>query len=207
MILNIEESEPLSLQLGAFLQGVFVDFTEKDNRNADWELLYHPFGGLAKRALPDIKQHIQKRSPIRVHGNLSYKTNGDQIHRYQFQTKVYFESQHAVQQCDARPPTFEYNAFLRSGRAGYIERRPIAQEIKPGEVDQFLLRIATDRSASFDLVMSINDVSGRSLWQGNIDMKVLVPRDGAPVFGVLLPIKEGDADPEWQSPGDVGATP
>jgi hypothetical protein len=128
------------------------------------------------RASDIVYRRRCRESPVCVGGELKYKDEDGRARRYRFKTSVYLGAEGAGAPA---PPSYSYDIFLKAGRAGYTERRPIAQEIKPGEVDHFLLRIATDRSASFDLVVDVNDASGTSLWRGGIDMMAFVPRTGA----------------------------
>lgn len=128
------------------------------------------------RASDIVYRRKCRESPVCVRGELTYNDEDGRARHYRFNTSVYLgaSTKHA-----AKPPSYSYDVFVKAGRAGYTERRPIAQEIKPGEVDHFLLRIATDRSASFDLVVDVNDSSGTLLWRGDLDLTAFVPRTGA----------------------------
>ncbi|HLL04571.1 MAG TPA: hypothetical protein VK539_28565 [Myxococcaceae bacterium] len=119
---------------------------------------------------------LSNDQPACVQGVLQYRDEVGQAHRYRFKTEVFLRVPDVGA---ARPPSYSYDVFLRAGKSGYVERRAISQEIKPGQVDHFLLRIATDRSCAFSLRIDINDSGGKSLWQGDIDLAAFVPRSGA----------------------------
>jgi hypothetical protein len=76
-------------------------------------------------------------------------------------------------------PSFSYHVFLEAGKSGYTQRLSISQQIKPGEGDNFSLRLATDRSAAFDFDMDILTVNGSVAWTGSFSVALFVPRSGA----------------------------
>jgi hypothetical protein len=71
------------------------------------------------------------------------------------------------------PPSFIYDAFLEAGKSDYTQRLSISQQIRPGEADNFSLRIATDRSAE------ILAVDGSVAWTGSFSLSIFVPKSGA----------------------------
>jgi hypothetical protein len=111
-----------------------------------------------------------------VGGLLEYTGSTGENKTVQFRTTVVLESPGAGAPA---PPSYRYDVFLEPGKKGYMQRKSIYQAIKPGEVDHFLLRIATSRSANFKFSLDIMDAGGSIAWNGNFDMSVLVPRSGA----------------------------
>lgn len=117
--------------------------------------------------------------PLCVRGRLSYVAEDGKPGIYPFRTLVYLGKNPTGGA--AVPPSYSYDLFLKSGKSGYTLRREIAQQIKPGETDHFLLRIATDRSANFQLRVSLHDVKGDIRWTGDVDLQAFVPRSGAEI--------------------------
>jgi TIR domain len=76
-------------------------------------------------------------------------------------------------------PSFSYDVSLEAGKSDYTKRLSIAQQIKSGEADNFSLKLATDRSASFDFDVDILAVDGSVAWTGSFSAGLLVPRSGA----------------------------
>jgi hypothetical protein len=119
-------------------------------------------------------RNIQTR--VCVAGQLDYTSPNGANNTVQFSTIVILESPGWGA---PMPPSYVYDVFLEPGKKGYTQRKSISQAIKPGEVDHFLLRIATSRSANFLFSMDILDSGGKIAWKGTFDMAVLVPRLGA----------------------------
>lgn len=56
---------------------------------------------------------------------------------------------------------------------------PISQSLQPGKADHFVVRIASDKSARFDLALSLKDASGRILPLQDVHLDLFVPRSQA----------------------------
>jgi hypothetical protein len=69
--------------------------------------------------------------------------------------------------------------FLQAGKSDYTQRLSISQQVKPGEGDNFSLKLATDRSATFDFDMEILAVDGSVAWTGSFNAALLVPRNAS----------------------------
>jgi hypothetical protein len=74
------------------------------------------------------------------------------------------------------PPTYGYDLFLEAGKSKYVKYLPISQVIKPGETDNFLVKIATNKSAQFDLTISLKDTSDSNILVRKVLLDVFVPR-------------------------------
>jgi hypothetical protein len=74
------------------------------------------------------------------------------------------------------PPSYVYDIFLEAGKAGYVKRFPIAQKIAAGDVDHFLVRVGTDKSAHFELSIAFRGVGGVELAAPPVSLDVFVPR-------------------------------
>jgi hypothetical protein len=115
-------------------------------------------------------------TPICVHGKLDFKDDLGNDDSFKFASIVVLELPAIAER--PLPPTYTYDLFLKAGKNGYEERKSISQEIKPGAGDHFLIRISTDRSASFKFSMDIIAAGGAVVWTGNFDMSLLLPRSG-----------------------------
>jgi hypothetical protein len=135
-----------------------------------------------RRALAEDRKISYNRqcfvTPICVHGQLDYRDNEGRAEVFKFATKVEW----GVPLRGAARPSYTYEVFLEAGKSNYVQRKSISQEIKPGDVDHFLIRVATDRSASFDFNMEIVAAGGSIVWMGKFDMALLVPRSGAEFY-------------------------
>jgi hypothetical protein len=154
-------------------------------KNEICEHLSHIPDGLIQRTLRDTRNRTRvdeqprfirtcRREPVCVQGELTFVQEGALASALRFSTIVSLDR--PLPQAP-RPPSYTYGVFLEAGRRGYISRLPLSQEIKPGETDQFLIRVGTNRSADFKFRMEIQDASGRSIWGNVFDMQIFVPRN------------------------------
>jgi hypothetical protein len=177
--LHIENSKSLSYSLSKIKEGLSIDLRPRHVREVLSAIRpsrrFLPVVSLSEFAGGDPIEIAEY--PLQVRGDLSLKTENGRSHHYRFATIVQRSLSGVA--CSPLLPTFKYNVFLTAGKTGYTESCAISQVIKPGEADHFLLRIASDRSARFELTMNIRDVKKRSLWHGDVDMKLFVPRYSA----------------------------
>jgi hypothetical protein len=125
-----------------------------------------------------------------VPGQLEYTNLDGTKSKVRFVTYVILGDDHRVGA--PLPPSYAYEVFLEPGKKGYTQRRSISQVIKPGEVDHFLFKIATSRSANFKFSMDILSSGGKKQWTGDFDMSVLVPRTGAEIASKDLAAAEAE---------------
>jgi hypothetical protein len=111
-------------------------------------------------------------SPVCAIGDLHYKTEDGKADIFLFKTAVFFVRPGFGA---PEPPTFRYDVFLESNKNSYSTTLPISQSIKPKDVDHFLLRIASDRSASFDMEVTIKDASERAVWSKHVVLNYFLP--------------------------------
>ena len=88
-------------------------------------------------------------------------------------------------------PTHTYDVFLEGGRDNYVRRLPVAHELKAGESDLFLLRVATNKWAQFDLGFSFRTTEGIYLAANDVLIEIFVPRSESK----LVFFKETPKDP------------
>jgi len=80
---------------------------------------------------------------------------------------------------EAEEPSYFYDLLLEAGKQGYSKPVPISQSLRPGEADHFVVRIASNKSARFDLDLSLKDASGRVLPLQTVHLDLFVPRSQA----------------------------
>ena len=74
------------------------------------------------------------------------------------------------------PPSYTYDLKLTAGKAPDAVRVPVSQSLKPGEADHFLLRIASDKSAHYEMKLRFTAIDGRALPGRDVVLDVFVPR-------------------------------
>lgn len=114
---------------------------------------------------------------VDVTGSIQYETEDHHYQVLQFTTYVHLGSiryQLGVVSVNAK-----YDVMLEVEKGRYVIRVPIAQEIKPGETDHFLLNIAGDKSARFDLRVSLRETNGISLPNKNVSLDLFKPHSEA----------------------------
>jgi len=93
----------------------------------------------------------------------------------------------------APPPTYLYDVSLVAGEAPRIVLLPVTQEIKPRTSDNFLIRVASDKSARFKLRISFRTVGGGDLLANDVLLDVFVPRSGSSFTAKKVKKEDGDA--------------
>ncbi len=87
------------------------------------------------------------------------------------------------------PPTREpYDVFLPAGKEGFQTIVPLSQVIPAGGVDHFEIRIATDKSAQFELQIQFKDVSGNIIADRQVALTTFIAPSGK-VRGTVPPRK------------------
>ena len=131
------------------------------------------FNFLVKNIVPSklIREHT-----VCVSGILSYSTHVGKTLSNGFQTKV---SLVMPGPGAAAPPSQEYDVFLEAGKENYTLDVPISQGLKAGDFDNFLIKIATNKSAEFELSVLIKTIGGREIRAGDMKLSFFVPRSVA----------------------------
>lgn len=123
---------------------------------------------------PEIHyKRVCSKTPVCVNAELSYKDKLGKSRTARFATYVYLDSQESH---GSLPPSEAYDASLIAGRSGTTVRRAVSQQIKPGDADQFLIRVSSDKSASYKFHLVIKSANTAIVWQGDFEMGVLSPR-------------------------------
>ncbi|MGH1451327.1 MAG: hypothetical protein ACRBBM_18130 [Pseudomonadaceae bacterium] len=111
-----------------------------------------------------------------VMGIMSYELPSGKRHSVKFKTRVALRMPPPGVPA---PPTYEYDLFLEAGKYGYTKEIDISQAIKPSEFDHFLLKVATDKYADFDIDLKILSLSGHEFVKEDIGLTIFVPKSEA----------------------------
>jgi hypothetical protein len=109
-----------------------------------------------------------------VFGTMSYKAGGVE-RQVSYHTRVRQE----VRATAGHPPSNFYDVKFNASKRSEVVRRPLEQEIAPGGSDHFVVRVAVDRSARFDLHVSLRAIGARQIQEHDYRMELFVPRSEA----------------------------
>ena len=110
---------------------------------------------------------------VSVIGKIVYQTENEEKRPLWFKTRVILDPLVMV----PAPPKYKYDLILEAGKSDYIEHLPISQSLSSGEVDHFLIRIASDKSSKFNLSLSFKDESGNVIHKEKLYLDIFVPRE------------------------------
>jgi hypothetical protein len=119
-----------------------------------------------------IPESLSADSWVAVSGNIQYHTKNREKRAIKFRTIVSLVPRLGL----PRPPTYLYDLLLKAGLSSYTKRLPISQEIKQGESDHFLIRVASDKSAQFNLAFSFRVTGGMEIHSNEVILDMFVPR-------------------------------
>jgi hypothetical protein len=77
------------------------------------------------------------------------------------------------------PPSQQYDLGLTAGKAPESHRIPISHNLKPGEADQFVIRVTSDKSARYEMTVRIRRIDGEFLLEQRLILDLFVPRSAA----------------------------
>ncbi len=122
-----------------------------------------------------VKNLMDEGDDVCVYGEIKYTTDEGNARAVKFKVRVNLEG---LGDAGEDKPVYFYDASLPAGEAGYTRRVPLTHKhtIKPGEVDHFVIRIATNKSAQFELKFSFRDVGGMEIPTDNVLLDIFVPR-------------------------------
>ncbi len=111
-----------------------------------------------------------------IEGEIQYSTENHEKRKIKFNFDVHIGGFGGA----GLPPTGEYDLRLKAGETG-TQYLSIDQEIKPGDADHFLIRVASDKSAQFTLSFSFRVVEGLEIKsKDEVILDIFVPRDVYP---------------------------
>jgi len=118
-----------------------------------------------------VPERLRGSSFVSVCGIIEYG-KAAQRKKLRFRTRVSLQIRAAV----GIPPSRFYDTFLQAGQAPVIEQVDVAQEIRPGEADHFLIRLGTDKSSRKRIKISFLTADGEVLPGGELTIDLFVPR-------------------------------
>jgi len=167
-------AEDNTLSLGTFFEEKEVKVTDFIKPAILRPELLHDFHGRAQSAY----------SFACVFGQIRYSTETNELRSIKFKATVQLTGPVVS---PAIRPNYLYDLFLRAGESGYTKRLPISQAIKPGEAENFDIRVGTDKTARFDLAISFRTTDGAQIPGNNVRLAIFVPRTQAPFIEARLP--------------------
>jgi hypothetical protein len=120
-----------------------------------------------------VPSFLQSDNAVCVFGEIQFTTESGVKRSLKFTTLVSLISPGPALPA---PPDYLYDLFLKAGEAGYTTRIPISEKVNPGDVDHFLIRIGTDKSATFNLAFSFLSEPVVTLPSTQVLLSVFVPR-------------------------------
>lgn len=176
------------------LQYGIVDTTrcEADNDSGGMPIELHEqrFGSVADSINIDLSKEIpatlKKSMVVCVVGMLDYQDLSGAKHRVPFATGV---NTVLPGPGAPSPPTDEYLLELQAGKVGK-RSISIAQKVRPNDVDHFVVRVVSDKSARYTMKASVRDTEGSNIDAGTFDLMLFVPRgrQAEPQYNAYVPL-------------------
>jgi hypothetical protein len=134
------------------------------------------FGAPGTEALFDVGQlvpgSLARQRMACLLGVMSYRNDAGAEQAFRFKTQISLEGLGPLAGLGI---SAEYAIYLEAGKSGYVKTREISLEIPPGRAEHFLLRVSTDKSARFDLSVSLRAVGGELIAVDDVTLDVLTP--------------------------------
>jgi hypothetical protein len=152
------------------------DFKDEITESHYFEIIEHSaFIGIEKVDYFDYYQEPVDLSQAWkcVIGNIIYENEYNEQNALKFYTRLPL-----TRGLDATPivPSYYYDTFISAGVTDTTIYIPIAQELKPGESDNFAVRVGTDKSAIIDFNLKVKTINDDVIYEKPIKINILVPR-------------------------------
>lgn len=118
-----------------------------------------------------VPKELANASAATVAGELEMGPPG-QRKKVPFTTTMVFEIRAGM----AVPPSYVYDLALTAGKAPDTVLVPVSHNLKPGESDQFELRVASDKSAHYEFRFAVRLIDGREFAGQNVVLDTFLPR-------------------------------
>jgi len=130
------------------------------------------FDTVARIPLPPyLPNRLKNESLVSVSGSMTYGAP-DSRKTLQFKTRVSLQ----VRAAASMAPSHCYDVHFDAGQAPITRQVPLAQQIKPGEADNFLLRLATDKTSTTRARIDFVTAGKEKLLGGEFQIEIFVPR-------------------------------
>ncbi len=130
---------------------------------------------LDERVRVDLREHVPadlRASAATAFGTLSYSTEAGERRSLPFKTLVRFDRNAAQRRWR---PLFFHHVLLRAGQVGSTVL-PMALRLAPGKTLESKLRVASERSARHEIMMTLKDVDGVPIASQLLQLDIFVPR-------------------------------
>jgi hypothetical protein len=123
----------------------------------------------------DLEKAIQAEESRPFNASISYETETGSQKTFNCEGIAYFGPAPLPFQPPSREP---YDVFLPAGKQGYETIVPLSQVVPAGGVDNFEIRIGTDRSASFDIIVGFRTASSEVIGKTSVRLSTFIARTG-----------------------------
>lgn len=130
---------------------------------------------LDERVRVDLRERVPadlRASAATAFGTLSYSTEAGERRSLPFKTLVRFDRNAAQRRWR---PLFFHHVLLRAGQVGSTVL-PMALRLAPGKTLESKLRVASERSARHEIMMTLKDVDGVPIASQLLQLDIFVPR-------------------------------
>ena len=117
---------------------------------------------------------VERERPVCVFGDLSFRSISGIPGKFKFKTYVHLGDLQGDKGAPSAP-SYRYHLQLTAGKAGYIQGLAVAQTLKSGETDHFLVKVGTDKSAFYKLRLDVMGNDATLLQSFFIDMHLILP--------------------------------
>jgi hypothetical protein len=121
---------------------------------------------------PYVPAELDGQELACLFGTMAYRNDTGETRDFRFKTRIRLRGPIVAA---AMMASVEYVVYLEAGKSGYVKTREISLEIPPGRAEHFLVRIATNMSAQFDLSVALRAVGGEEIPVDGVTLDVLTP--------------------------------
>jgi hypothetical protein len=144
-----------------------------------------PVGAFDEHLSVDIAEYLNpnmsgQATPKCVRGVLSYQDSSQKEGQLKFQSVIHgrlsSRDGYGPSLASSEKPSAEYEIVLPSDATNQQVRASIAHKITANDVDYFLITMRAHKSAIYNLVMEVRDSAKNTIWSGEFELELFVPR-------------------------------